>query len=696
MKLNEKINNLLKKVTGNVSEQKLSLITNIIIIILINIVSATLYFRIDLTKNGVYSLSDISKEVVSNLQEPLTIKIFFTQDLPAPYNTVSRYLTDLIAEYDIYGNKNFHYEFVDVEKDKQVADTFGIFPVQIREVKDDQIKFRKAYMGIAIVHGDLIEKIDSITEAEGLEYQITNLIKKMNGKIDSLQGLKNPVKVTLYSSSNLPIRGMKDISQRVEEVVNKSSEKNYNKLKYQFVEMSNDENSKKIIDQYGLYPLKWPSFTGPTGEFVKEGSGAIGIVAELGNQFETIQILSRNIFGQVSVSIDNLEENLNDALENLISINPKIGYITGHGEKDIEDDREGAKNFKNLISDMYEFKTLDISKEDIPDEINVIIINGPKNQYSDVELYRIDQFLMKGRSAIFLLDSFNEMNQQQNPMFQQQPLVLPLNTGLEALLSYYGITINKDVVLDLSCYKTSNKMFGEQDVYFVPMIDDDGLNDDNVITKYLKRIFLIKASSLSINKDDLEKKGLKPQVLISSSEKSWLMQGRVNFNPMFMRPPKDTEMKRYDLAVLINGEIESYFKDKPAPALEGGAKMQRGISADNVIKKAIKPANLLVIGTSEITGSNIVDKKGTSPNAILLHNMIDYLSGNVDIPEMRTKGLAYNPLSESGEGTKLVLKVFNIAGLPILVIIAGMLMWRFRNIRRKKLMNEFKGGSANE
>ena len=53
----------------------------LIVIILINMACFTLFFRIDLTSNRIYSLSDVSKEVVSTLSEPLTINVFFTKNL---------------------------------------------------------------------------------------------------------------------------------------------------------------------------------------------------------------------------------------------------------------------------------------------------------------------------------------------------------------------------------------------------------------------------------------------------------------------------------------------------------------------------------------------------------------------------------------------------------------------------------------
>jgi ABC-type uncharacterized transport system involved in gliding motility auxiliary subunit len=83
MKINDIIN-LLKEFLF----KRNKIIFNIIIIILINLAGVKLHFQCDLTRNNVYSLSKISEEVVSSLADPLTIKVFFSDNLPAPYNSV--------------------------------------------------------------------------------------------------------------------------------------------------------------------------------------------------------------------------------------------------------------------------------------------------------------------------------------------------------------------------------------------------------------------------------------------------------------------------------------------------------------------------------------------------------------------------------------------------------------------------------
>lgn len=700
--LKSNITIIYKKVLQNIKEQTKSGDTETqksysqyilygVIIVLINLVGLTLYFRVDLTKNSVYSLSPISKEVVSSLEEPLTIKIFFNKDLPAPYNAVYRYLQDLMVEYDNAGNRYFHYEFVDVEKQKDAASDFGIYPVQIREIQNDQVKFRNAFMGLAIIHGDLIEKIDSITEPEGLEYRITTLIKKMNGKIDSLLKLKNPITITLYASSNLPIPGMQNLNERVYAEVQKCNIRNYNKIQYRYIDPLQNPQGTTLAQMYGLPTLRWPRFTTMEGRTVEPGEGMVGIVVEYNNKFETVQILSRSIFGQYSVGdLTRLEDTLNAAIDNLISINPKVGYIVGHGERDINDEQNGAAQFRKMIGDMYDLVTIDITKDEIPDDIATIIINGPRSMFSEYELYKIDQFLMRGGSAVMLLNSYVEQQMQGMQMFQRPPQALPVFTGLEGMLAHYGVKIGRDIVMDKQCFIAQQRGLGELTIYFAPMISEEGLSKDNEITKYLKKIVFLKASSISVDETLLKENKASVQYVVKSSPYSWLQQGNINFLPWGANPPQDSSLKQYNLAVLVQGNLKSYFADKQ-PKIDVKTKETKGKDyvQEEALKQSVKPVKLFVAGTSEITGRNIIDEEGKSPNAVFMHNVIDYMQGNYAIPQMRSKGLSFNPIKETSDTAKSVIKGINIAGLPLLVILAGVLyMWR-RTIRRRRIEEQF-------
>ena len=182
----------------------------LIVVVLINVAGITFFFRADLTGNRIYSISAASRQVVSTLSEPLTINVFFTKNLPAPHNNTERYLHDLLEEYSIYANRHFNYRFYDVSPDEgdirekaranqELARNYGIHPVQIQVIEKDEMKFQKAYMGLVLIHGDLIERIPTITSTDGLEYRLTTAVQKLSNKISALLGLSEKIRIKLYS-----------------------------------------------------------------------------------------------------------------------------------------------------------------------------------------------------------------------------------------------------------------------------------------------------------------------------------------------------------------------------------------------------------------------------------------------------------------------------------------------------------------
>jgi len=123
------------------------------------------------------------------------------------------------------------------------------------------------------------------------------------------------------------------------------------------------------------------------------------------------------------------------------------------------------------------------------------------------------------------------------------------------------------------------------------------------------------------------------------------------------------------------------------------------------------PTRIIVVGTSEITRSSFLmnakqiissaaaeaeDQDRVFSNGFFIHSMADYLTGNSYIPEMSSKSLDYNPLEKTGEGRKIALKTVNIAGVPILVVLAGFFIWRRRLSRKRSLAEKFSPEARHE
>ena len=152
------------------------------ILIILNIVSRNIFFRWDLTDNKMYSLSDSSKSVVGKIDDRLTMKVYFSDNLPGEYGNNRRYLQDILEEYAAYSNGNIHFEFYrpeDDEKMKEDAQKSGIQPVQLQVIENDNLEVKRVYMGMVFMYEDERETIPVIQTTTGLEYEITTKIKKL-------------------------------------------------------------------------------------------------------------------------------------------------------------------------------------------------------------------------------------------------------------------------------------------------------------------------------------------------------------------------------------------------------------------------------------------------------------------------------------------------------------------------------------
>ena len=701
------------------------------VIILINIVGITLFFKIDLTKDNKYSLSNASKKVVSTLSEPLTIKVFFTKNLPAPHNNTERYLHDILEEYSAAGKKLFNYTFYDVtsekagiakaNKNQELANDYGITPVEIRTIENDELKFKKAYMGLVIIHGDMLETLPAITTTHGLEYKLTTAIQKLNNKVSRLSSLKDKIKVKLFLSSSLNIVGpyiglnnLSGLKDSIEKTINKLNEEHLNKIDFQYIDPTKDKKISKLFENYNLMHLRWPAISQKN---IKKGKGSAGIVIEFKDKTESFPIISSINLPIIGTQYQivpekRISKNVSSIIETMIGINQEIGYLSGHGSPSLMPDRlammqgrpQNSLNiFNQLLSKRYSINTIDLQTNDIPEGLKSLIIAGPVTKFSDYELFKIDQALMKGTNIAFFVDAIEEKIPQQQGMYGAQPQYKPINTGLEKLLAHYGIKSEKAYVLDEACYNQAlpqERGGGEQKIYFIPIINKEHINNSPAYMKNIRGLATMRMSPVEIIKENIDNEKIKISRLFSSSDKSWLMKDRIMLNPVLISPPASEEkMKSYPLAFMLEGKFTSFFKDKEIPEKQlkkakvgeedinekGNKPKLKGLSVSNNIIKQGKNAKIFVVGSSAILSNQLLDKDGSSTNSTLVLNIIDHLNDHDDIASMRSKHQGFNPLVKTTLFFRNMIKSLNIGVLPCLVILFGFIVLLKRSLRKKKI-----------
>jgi ABC-type uncharacterized transport system involved in gliding motility auxiliary subunit len=739
------------------STNRIKFLAYIVLIILVNIAGMTLFARLDLTENKMYSLSDVSKTVVKTLSEPLTIHVFFTKNLPAPHNSTERYLHDLLEEYAIYASSNFNYRFYDVnpngagsgagaEETQRLAETYGINPVQIQAIENDEIKFQRAYMGLVIVHGDLVEKIPAITMTDGLEYKLTTAMQKLNNKISALLRVKDKIQVRLIQSSSLdqiaPYMGLKDLPRlpsEVESLVKKLNGRMYDRLVFERVDPSVDPGLNSEIETQHIMSLKWPELD--SGK-VAAGTGAIGILIRHSDKTISIpllQVIQIPIIGtQYQLSeLSAIETAINDQVEAMIDINEDIGYLADHGTPGLygpspmapmpRQSPDSLETFRSLAEKNYTVREVKLKDGVIPDSFNALVIAGPKEPFSDYALFQIDQYLMKGKNLAIFYDTIQESAAPMQGMFQQPTgQYVPVNTGLEKLLEHYGATVQPSIVMDENCFKqqVSQQMGGgERSLYFAPMIKNENISKDFPFMKGIRGLVAYKISPVTVDAEKIKANGLQSSVLFRSSEKSWEMRDHINLNPMMISPPSPgSDKASRNLAMMISGEFPSYFAGKPIPEKPIEQKDDKTddtdesptdsdqttkapetdnqpvtkpeidlsqIKGDKKIIEKGRPGKIILVGSSEMLKDIILDEEGRSPNAVWVMNVLDYLNNRENTAVMRSKEQRLNPLTDAGPMVKTAIKVFNTIGLSILVILSGLVVYFRRSARKRKIQAMF-------
>ncbi|MCX6746171.1 MAG: GldG family protein [Candidatus Parcubacteria bacterium] len=506
----------------------LMLIIVVAVLVVINLISVNHFGRLDLTTDQEYSISDASKNIVKNLDDLLTIKVYFSSVLPPDLAQTEQYLKDILSEYQAY-SKKIHIEFIDPAKDpkiKEEVQNLGIPEIEMQILQKDVFQVQKGYLGVALFYADKKEIIPVIQNTDNLEYDLTSAINRLTSQ-------------SLRSVAFL----------------------------------SGDE-------EHGLYSLP----------------------------FDSGQQTATNDYSEIA--------------------------------KDLN---------KN-----YRVTTIDLTKDEKLDNIDTLIIAGPKKELSDKELYQIDQFIMKGGKAIFLIDKVMIL-----PGLQ----AAPNKTNLEKLLSTYGIQLNEDLVIDSTDenvgFSSGQVQFLLPYPYWPKLIKNNFLKDHPVVAK-LQSISLPWVSSLTPNPQP----NIEIKTLATTTEQGATVKAPFDLNPQQNFNP--TGLKKIPLILEAKGKFNSAFSDKPPNDLDTAG----------FIKEAEKESQIIVVANSNFINDNYASR--FPENLVFFQNAVDYLTLDSNLIGIRSKTLTNRPLQKISEGTKTWIKVINIGLIPLIIIIIGVVRFYLR------------------
>ena len=118
-----------------------------------------------------------------------------------------------------------------------------------------------------------------------------------------------------------------------------------------------------------------------------------------------------------------------------------VCFVIGSGEHQIDDsDRDGLSRFKELLAkDNYESKPIDLlQRAEVPGDCTALVVAGPKHNYAQPEVDAIKKYVEDGGRSLLLLDAPLKLGHSE----------IADNEELAKLLESWGVTPNKDLVLD--------------------------------------------------------------------------------------------------------------------------------------------------------------------------------------------------------------------------------------------------------
>jgi ABC-type uncharacterized transport system involved in gliding motility auxiliary subunit len=311
-------------------------------------------------------------------------------------------------------------------------------------------------------------------------------------------------------------------------------------------------------------------------------------------------------------------------IRDLKSNTRNVCFLTGSGEHQIDDsDREGFSRFKELLAkDNYDTKTIDLlQKAEISNDCTTLIVAGPTRDYVQPEVDAIKKYVEEGGRAFFMLD----------PPLKIGRSVVADNDALTSLLQNWGVTMDKDLILDLS---PVGQLFG-----LGPQVALVSSYGSQPIVNDIKRT----ATGFPLARSIQIKNGDKTTVekLFDSSSNS-LATTNLSSERVSVQDPKN---KKGPLTMAAAGTYNT------------GKENSQG--------------RFVVIGSSGWAANRFIDFNGNSDLAL---NAVNWLSSDEDLISIRPKAKEDRRITMTRAQLSFVRGTSQFL-LPLIVVVAGFGVW---------------------
>lgn len=301
-----------------------------------------------------------------------------------------------------------------------------------------------------------------------------------------------------------------------------------------------------------------------------------------------------------------------------------VCFVTGSGEHQIDDsERSGYSRFKELLGkDDYEAKSISLlQKAEIPSDCTVVVVAGPTADYQQPAVDALKKFVEDGGRAMFMLDPPLKIGRSE----------IADNDALTALLASWGVTLQKDLILDLN-----------------PIGQLAGLGPQvALVTTYASQPIVNEMKGTAtgfplVRSMDIKNEGKSTVAKMFSSSDSSLATTKLNSPDI---DPNDPKNKKGPLTIAAAGSYNT------------GKENSQG--------------RFVVFGSSAWAANSFLNFNG---NRDLALNTMNWLSSDEDLISIRPKEQEDRRITMT-RAQMNVVRITSQFVLPLIVIFAGVSVW---------------------
>lgn len=776
--------------------------------VLVNMLSGTVFGRLDLTENHLNTLSDASKEAAAALED-LDVTVYISPDLPETVRDdmgrerVSRAVVqafqDKLEEYRSYasGSMNVRYETEDiVERGKKAK--LQAFAGEEATAKGGRLEFKQYVVGATFDYHGVSEVFPLAVNPDLYEFEITRLLLRLRTKVEKSLLMKDVLAAG---------EAVKEAVAGCDAAVAKAEPEEDAAPDNPFGLMSKEASAAREAGYRDAAPAITQACAGVAGAVAaaRELEGKHGALDELllmAGAFEQVfapfgESLSKpadqpaqpNPFGggqggplalasqvhAVAAEVEREHDNLVDSpgrksigfvcagkafcpfpdgtplipkeLEGVVGQkNPFAQQVVGQLQQITERINTVLSNVERNLFKRRGFDIVQVNlDEEVPHDVESLVVFGPKERLTDWQLYQLDQFVLKGGSLVVMLNEWDVSLMNFSATGEMNHTELKKNgSNIGDLLAHWGVGTRHDLVVEPESHDSVTvlqliraggfTMQGRRNYRYplVPVLTE--FDTSSPLVRSVATLSLPWVSSLEIK--DAPGRTITPLVRSSST-------AATTTDPAFPLEPGAQLAKTatmagdgpHVLAATVTGELASYFAGKDAPAapqkgaeepakpegLPEKARLDKGegrvlVIGSNLGLEDLSRASILPdFNLGALTESNfeIIDQaKGwvanlqnweirlsqiqhtLQDNIQFMFNVLDWSIQQEALVEIRSKQYTRRPLAPLEDGEQAMVKVAAVTLAPLVFILLGVVGWAVRRRRRRQLIEFVRAAAA--